>query len=303
MLLSLTANLHAASRDPQRWPQAWAALCQWFDCPEVFGSGELATTDLPTQLTNIAACSAHARHCAQSARGRCGLGPCLDENKRRACLALVDHLDHALTTRQALVPRPDALSDETDPVLPKNPHLALLDAMPFPVFVCDAQRRILFANTLGETELTSAVWLRRVDERIVGARPLFESRMASALDASDGQEGEHRLWLIGQHQQEVDLVWRRVAADAAGTHRVLRLAKHGRQDQAYMAQLALALGLSARQRELAELLLGGCTLTDAAQRMGIVRGSANELLKHLFTATGTRRQPELLAYLSRRLAS
>lgn len=70
-----------------------------------------------------------------------------------------------------------------------------------------------------------------------------------------------------------------------------------------MTQPALVLGLSARQRELAELLLGGCSLTNAAQRMGIARGSANELLQYLLNATGMRRQPELLAYLSRRLAS
>jgi len=290
MLLCLTANLRAASRDPQRWPQAWAALCQWVDCPDVFGSGELATTDLPSQLSAIAACSTQARHCAQSASGRCGSGSVLDEDKRRSCLALVDYLDHALTSHQSPVPGQDTLA-------------IVLDTLPFPLFVCDVQRHVLYANTLGEIELNSAHWLRWDDMRIVGASPLFERRIASALDASDGQEGEHRLWLVGQHQEEVDLVWRRVTADAIGTHWVLRLAKYGRQDQVGMAQLALALGLSARQRELAEFLLDGCTLTEAAQRMGIVRGSANQLLKHLFTATGTRRQPELLAYLSRRLTS
>ncbi len=52
MLLFLTANLHAASHDPHRWPQAWAELCQWFDCPEVFGSGEFATIDLPLSVVN-----------------------------------------------------------------------------------------------------------------------------------------------------------------------------------------------------------------------------------------------------------
>ncbi len=202
----------------------------------------------------------------------------------------MDHLDHALTAHQLRVPRQDALA-------------TVLDALPFALFVCDTQRHVLYANTLGEAELISAHWLRRDDDRIVGASSLFERRIATALEASDGQEGEHRLWLIGQHQEEVDLVWHQVAADAMGTHWVWRLIKHSRQDQAAMTQLALSLDLSARQRELAELLLGGCTLTEAAQRMGIVRGSANQLLKHLFTATGTRRQPILLAYLNRRLAS
>ena len=300
MLLSLTADLHAASRDPQRWPQAWAALCQWFDCPDVFGSCEMATTEVSVQLNSIAACSTQARLCAQKVSGR---SLCLDENKRRNCLALVDHLDHALATHQALVPHFDALSSQIDLFLLKNPYLVALDAMPFSVFVCDLQRHILFANTLGKIELVGSTWLRRVDERIVGASPLFERRIASALAASDAHEAEHRLWLIGQHQHEVDLVWRRVAAHAGDTHLILRLVNHGRQDQADMTKLALALGLSSRQLELAKLLLGGCTLTDAAKCMGIVRGSANQLLKHLFTATGTRRQPELVAFLSRRLAS
>lgn len=334
MLLSLTADLHAASRDQKRWPQAWAALCQWFDCPEVFGNGELANTDLKNQLKCIALCSTNARNCAKNASGRCGSGLLLDENKRRSCLALVDHLDHALSPYSPIVQNPDSLASELDLDLLANTSRSvlessnsgefgsklfgisveslvkfgsispeLLESLPFPIFVCDTQRRILLTNRLGESELTSSTWLCCADECIVGASHLFERRIASALHACIEQNGEHRLWLVGSHQKEIDLIWIRVTDNVWGTHLVIRLAKHGRHDQPNMTKLALTLGLSARQRELAELLLGGYTLTDAAECMGIVRGSANELLKRMFTATGTCRQTELLTYLSRRLAS
>ena len=303
MLLSLTADLHAASRDPKRWPQAWVALCRWFDCPEVFGSGDFANTDLQTQLKSIAVCSNNARNCAKNASGRCGSGLLLDEKKRRSCLALVDHLDHALSPYAPIVQNPDSLASELDLGLLANTSRSVLESLPFPIFVCDTKRRILLTNRLGESELTSSTWLCCVDECIVGASHLFERRIASALHACIEQNGEHRLWLVGSHQQEIDLIWIRVTDNVWGAHLVIRLAKHGRHDQPNMTKLALTLGMSARQRELAELLLGGYTLTDAAECMGIVRGSANELLKRMFTATGTRRQTELLTYLSRRLAS
>lgn len=304
MLLSLTADLHAASRDPKRWLQAWAALCQWFDCPDVFGSGELAHADLQAQLKCIATCSTTARQCAQNASGRCGSGLFLDENKRRSCLALVDHIDHALAPYAPVAQSPAPLASATEPGLLADTDRAVLvlESLPFAIFVCDTQRRIILTNRLGASELASAIWLRCVDERIVGASPLFERRITSALHASIEQSGEYRLRLIGSNQQEIDLVWIRVTDDAWGTHLVIRLAKHGHHDQANMTKLALTLGLSKRQCELAELLLAGYTLTDAAECLGIARGSANELLKRMFTATGTRRQAELLTYLSRRLA-
>ncbi len=304
MLLSLTADLHAASRDPNRWPRAWAALCQWFDCPEVFGSGELAHADLQNQLKGIAACSTTARQCAQNASGRCGSGLFLDENKRQSCMALVDHIDHALAPYAPVAQSPAPLASATEPGLLADTERAVLvlESLPFAIFVCDTQRRILLTNRLGASELASATWLRCVDECIVGASHLFERRITSALHASIEQNGEHRLRLIGSNQQEIDLVWIRVTDDTWGAHLVIRLAKHGHHDQANMTKLALTLGLSTRQCELAELLLVGHTLTDAAERLGIARGSANELLKRMFTATGTRRQTELLAYLSRRLA-
>jgi hypothetical protein len=97
-LLHLTADLHAATRNAARWPQAWAALCDWFDCPDVFGAVIPPGADDDGWLQRLG-------HCARTACGPCGHGPTADEGKRRACLATVGHLRQA-----AISPPPRFLS-------------------------------------------------------------------------------------------------------------------------------------------------------------------------------------------------
>ncbi|MBR0754695.1 helix-turn-helix transcriptional regulator [Bradyrhizobium jicamae] len=60
------------------------------------------------------------------------------------------------------------------------------------------------------------------------------------------------------------------------------------------ALIAQAFGLTPAEARLVALLAGGLSITDAADRLGIVRDTARNQLKSVFAKTGTHRQPELV---------
>jgi len=59
--------------------------------------------------------------------------------------------------------------------------------------------------------------------------------------------------------------------------------------------IAQAFGLTPAEARLVALLAGGVSVTDAADRLGIVRETARNQLKSVFAKTGTHRQPELVS--------
>ncbi|GEM_PF-7066189 len=65
------------------------------------------------------------------------------------------------------------------------------------------------------------------------------------------------------------------------------------------AELMAALGLTAREASLAELLARDVALTDAAAMLGITRENARVHLKRIFSKTETRRQAELVSLILR----
>lgn len=186
---------------------------------------------------------------------------------------------------------------------------AALDAVSMPVMVCDAQHQLWHVNAAARRELEAGRWLRERDGRLIGADSAIERRLARAMVLPEVASNERHetaeqcLELFNAGGAAADLLVRSVRVEACGPSWVLRLAIHG--DAAHPAQLdqlSERLGLSRRQRELATLLLGGHTVTEAARRMGIVRGTAHDLLKRLFAATGTRRKTELVAHLVARIS-
>ena len=65
------------------------------------------------------------------------------------------------------------------------------------------------------------------------------------------------------------------------------------------ARLSSLFALSAREAELAMLLLEGCSLQEAAERRGVRITTARSQLAGLFRKTGTTRQGQLIALLAR----
>jgi len=180
-----------------------------------------------------------------------------------------------------------------------DPRLCVFDRLPFPVFICDSQRRLLHTNGAGQEELERQLWLRTAGDCLVGANSSLEKRLAAALQPN--LEGDRYLTLLRSGHKDAELMFRQMTSTDGGAYWVLYLFHFGRHSDDSQAELFVSLGLTPRQAELAGLLIDGYSLTEAASRLGIVRGSANDLLKRLFTSTGTRRQAELVGYLNRRL--
>ncbi|MER2511251.1 MAG: helix-turn-helix transcriptional regulator [Nitrosomonas ureae] len=275
ILLRLTADLHACAREPSRLPQAWAALCQWFDCPDVFGAQQRSDAATDAWPERLAAVCDTARHCAQTASRPCA--------KRQACLGTLDHL--ALATRRPASP---------------EPSLAVLDALPVPMLLCRADRRLVFANHAAQREIEYQRWLRFCGDQFSATDPIHEARLAAAFDQLAGGAPEHaEIWLPGppSNGETADFVLRRLAGEALFLLSVIVHVTASSAEQ--LERLGELLRLPPRQRELAGHLLGGLSLDLAAARMGIGRRTARDHLKGLFHATGTSRQTELIANLSR----
>lgn len=286
VLLRIAADLHAAGRDPGRWPQAWQAVCAHFACPNILGDGIPDGLAPSAALSHVADRTARARACVEARTGACARVP--NDPRFRACCELLPHIEMAL-------------ADARPATNGGDPRLAALDVLPFPVFVCDSQRRLLHTNAAGRDELHRRRWLRQDEDRLLGATSPIESRLAATLSIDNA--GDQHLTLLRADDAGADLLVRQVVGADGNPHWVLRLIHHTRESDDGKARLTAMLGLTPRQAELAQLLIAGCTLTDAARRMGIVRGSANDLLKRLFSITGTRRQAELVGLLNRRLAN
>lgn len=306
LLLRLTANLHAAARDPERWPQAWAALAECFACPPHFVGPEVALLDARGWEGFLAARCAEAEQCARTASGACGQGPLADESKRQACLSAVDHLAHALATAGVLE---EASAQSPAP----SPTLAALDALPVPMLLCRADRRLVFANRAAQREFERQQWLRVSDGVVSIPDVRQDRRLSAALAGFALPAGPDECWLdaIPAAGEMADYALRRLnpgackpPAPADDEQILLSVIIHaGLPAPELLERLGERRRLPPRQRELAGHLLAGLSLDAAAEKMGIGRRTARDHLSGLFRATGTSRQSELLARLSREAMS
>jgi DNA-binding CsgD family transcriptional regulator len=67
----------------------------------------------------------------------------------------------------------------------------------------------------------------------------------------------------------------------------------------FAEEIREALGLTAREAEIAALLTDGLSLAEIAARLGLGTGTARNHLKSIFEKSGTGRQGELIALLSK----
>jgi DNA-binding NarL/FixJ family response regulator len=289
-LLKLTAELHEASRDPARWPQAWADLCEWMDCPTVFrvthdpvtGSEPRSVEDLKER---IVAANRAAKRCAGTCSGRCGQPETRDEHKRMTCLGIVEHLRLALKV------------DAPEGSAAGGLHFTKsLDALPTPMIWCRADLRLLHVNSAARKHLEAARWLVKDGEQIAAVGSALQRRLrlsvAEVLAQAPDIEGGMAISRI--ESPALDITVRRTANGSEGPVLLITLVIHEEAPKSFERR-----GWPPRQRELAGLLLAGHTLEEAAKLMGIARSTAVDHLRGLFRATGTNRQQDLIRYLSR----
>jgi DNA-binding CsgD family transcriptional regulator len=293
-LLTLTADLHAAASEPQRWPAAWTALCQWIECSDVFGDGKALAKNNTTLLADITMRSVRIRQCAEAGGGQCGQGGQgghVDESKRLSCLALIKHLDLALGNTQGVVRNNSPLA-----------YLAALDVLPVAMMLCQPNLRLIHANRAGVDELERQRWLRTDGEMLVVFGATIQTCFSTVFsELATSESITPRMFsMLPINGNAADIGLRRLANGNSEALILVSLITHtAEHTEEQLASIGERRMLPPRQRELAGLLLAGHSLDSAAAKMGIMRTTARGHLKGLFRATGTRRQQDLLARLAR----
>lgn len=299
-ILYITAAIHRAAGEGVPWDEAFNSLCNHLACADVFSVAQKAIESGlgSAEILKQVACT--ARICAAAGSGQCG-GPDASQ-KRYACAAVAEHLDIALSA--AMSPRPA----RSHP----SPAASALDTIEWPLVVCDNELRLKHANRAGEIEIKSGRWLGMSEGRIcLPAKgyahtlekliasiiaPVAADRLHFSLPENGGRNAE--LWvrrlLRGSDQPGLVLISIVPELD-------LQPKSKDRDADESPARHLANLPLTARQRDLAHHLLGGYNLTEAAQSMNISRATANGHLKALFDLSRTRRQSDLLCWLSRNL--
>ena len=281
-MYDLTAELHAAVNDPQRWRAAWLALNEFMNRAD-------SVDDVPR--VRLAA--------SDSGSSPCGLGT------DRRCLAQ----SHKSLRKSDLKAAPPSavIGDGLHPVSCnlKAMYLMALDALPLAAWLCNENRHLLHANTTGVAELKRQRWFKlEANQLCVSDRALQHRFVASFADLVAVQAGACFSGKLAIQIQGVMMeVGLRRVEQAEGSPFVLvsvapgmnhDMNTAGGEKIAYWPERRL---LSPRQRELAGLLLTFHSLDEAANKMGITRRTARDHLAGLFQSTGMRRQQDLINFL------
>jgi len=182
--------------------------------------------------------------------------------------------------------------------------LAVLDRLPFGVFLLDRQARVLFRNKRATEHNCQSL-----SDCIGSGRPLCR------MGGNTGLTGAISKAVTGscQQAQHLRIECRQTARPLAMT--LVPLEKRGQHPLMADAVVALFMGcmnrnnalqpsdlqllfdLTANESRLAIALLGGSSLQDAARQLGITAGTARQYLKQIFRKTRCHRQVELLNLL------
>jgi DNA-binding CsgD family transcriptional regulator len=299
-LLNITADIHRNAQKGVVCAGVAQALCKHLKCDDV---SDIARNAIerglePEEVLREVTCSINI--CAAPNSGRCTSANA--ELKQHICFSVADHLNLSLAT--VISPR-----------LPRSqpsPAATALDTIECPLVVCDNELRLKHANRTGEIELESGRWLCLLDGRVALKGASYTATLEKLVTSLNTQNAPDRLHfpLFQSEGRSAELWLRRLLR--GGDHPGLILVSivpepenpmqlNGNGNLQQKISVKSNLPLTEKQLELARLLLGGHNLTKAAHHMGISRATANGHLKHLFEFSRTRRQVDLVGWLSRNL--
>ncbi|WP_269532440.1 hypothetical protein [Chitinimonas sp. BJYL2] len=178
-----------------------------------------------------------------------------------------------------------------------------LDRLAAPLWVVDGEGRVQFANQAAETTGLPGMCVRQ--GRLSADNPTLEARLQSLLmQASSRKPQSGALALERPAGGRLTVLVAPLPADSplvADSKRplVLLMAHDPSASEAEPLEVLAALyGLSPAECRLAALLLEGCSLAEAAQRLQLQQSTVRTQSKSMFWKTGTHRQGELLKLLS-----
>jgi len=180
---------------------------------------------------------------------------------------------------------------------------AILDELPYGVFVVDVDGSLRFANEAGRLQLAArdGLQLRR---GILGTssaadmprlRELVRSSIAGAASLRGRLRRGPALALERSRGRPLLVVAKALRPSAAGEVPVLLFVSDPDREPPPSAELlGLLFGLSPAEVKLTLALLQGHGLQASARAAGISLGTAHTHLRHIFSKTGTSRQAELV---------
>lgn len=166
------------------------------------------------------------------------------------------------------------------------------------IIVVDAERRLLRASAAGLRILDQEIVLRVCMDRLRAIAQIDDARLERAVaQAAAGGLLEHSLQLghrgAGVSVSIVGL------QGTDGMSEVMLLIRDVREDRrGTLARAAAFFGFTHAEVRLVSALSEGCSVPDAAGRLGVAPTTARTHLQSVFAKTGVRRQVDLLTLLA-----
>jgi DNA-binding CsgD family transcriptional regulator len=193
-----------------------------------------------------------------------------------------DHLEHAAAT----VP---------------NGHLgALLDCLAEPVFVLDADRKILYRNSAAQRVLGAKTGVQLRAGRLVFALAKHDEKLIALLDGwKEDVSGECRGFAVARGKMTRDwlVVVRPLAAERKGRVFLVQLIARLRPREVPVFALRDLFGLSDREIDVVSALLASNSPRAVARRMTVGRETVRTHLKRIFRKCNVHSQTELLSLI------
>lgn len=171
-----------------------------------------------------------------------------------------------------------------------------------PLFRVDGRSHVTWMNEPARKLLGDSDILAVTNGRLHAADRLDNRKLQSAIaDASlrdqtlDGDRAAIPVTFEATHSEEVCVCW--VLTEGSGGGAVLVSVNNPTFAHDQIEAGALAFGLSPSQRRLAEFIISGLDLTQAAERMGVSVNTTRTQLQRMFDKTGARSQPALVRAL------
>lgn len=185
---------------------------------------------------------------------------------------------------------------------------AALDRIDVGILLLDAQHRLVFANTCGQSQLAELFDLAdgRPRPRSESERLRFEALLAAAGSAEPEKGPPRSCMLTGADGRRAAL-WALPVTEAGqlrfGVHdpasTLLLMAPVDRDHMIDPVVLRDLFDLTLGEARLAALIGAGFEVRGAARRLGIAEGTVRTVLKRVFRKLGVNRQAELVLQLAR----
>lgn len=171
------------------------------------------------------------------------------------------------------------------------------DGAETPIVVVDADRRLIRASEAGRRALNQETGLRLSLDRVRGTSQTDDARLSRAIALATGDAGFEQVLPLGPKGAGLSLSVI-VLEGPDRTLEIMLLIRNAREDRRRaLARAAAFFGFTGAETRLVTALYEGCSVPDAADRLGVAPTTARSHLQSVFAKTGVRRQGDLLTLL------